>query len=51
MIFEAVDGENELFVVRYADQPLNGTERREFEKMMEDTHGITVLSTEKCYAD
>jgi hypothetical protein len=51
MIFEAADPENEAFVVRYADQPLNGTQRREFESLMADTYGITVLSTEKCYAD
>ena len=51
MIFEAADEAKESFVVRYADQPLNGTQRREFESMMEYTYGITVLSTEKCYAD
>lgn len=31
----------------YADQPLNGTQRREFEQEMENEHGITILSTEK----
>lgn len=51
MIFEAESGDAESFVVRYADQPLNGTQRREFESLMADTYGITVLSTEKCYAD
>lgn len=47
MIFEPVEGDDERFVVRYADQPLNGAQRREFEQMMEQEHGITVLSTEK----
>jgi hypothetical protein len=47
MIFEAVNGDEDQFVVRYADQPLNGKERREFEQMMEQEHDITVLSTEK----
>lgn len=51
IIFEAADEEKESFVVRYADQPLNGTQRREFESMMEEAYEITVLSTEKCYAD
>lgn len=47
MIFEPVEGDEESFVVRYADQPLNGGQRREFEQMMEQEYGITVLSTEK----
>ena len=51
MIFEAESGDADSFVVRYADQPLNGTQRREFESLMAGTYGITVLSTEKCYAD
>lgn len=50
MIFEPEDEDGEAFIVRYADQPLNGKERREFEKMMEDDFEITVLSTEKRYA-
>lgn len=50
MIFEPEDEAGEAFIVRYADQPLNGKERREFEKMMEDEYKITVLSTEKRYA-
>ena len=46
MIFEQ-NGDDESYVVRYADQPLNGKQRREFEEMMRDEHEITVLSTEK----
>ena len=50
VVFEKVEDDDEAFVVRYADQPLNGKERRAFEKRMEDDYGITVLSTEKKYA-
>ncbi len=46
MIFEQ-NGDDERYVVRYADQPLNGKQRREFEEMMLEEHEITVLSTEK----
>ena len=49
ILFEATDF-NDEFVVRYTDQPLTGTERREFETMMEHDYQITVLSTEKRYA-
>jgi hypothetical protein len=51
VIFEAEGEDAESFIVRYADQPLNGAQRRAFERMMADTYGVTVLSTEKCYAD
>lgn len=51
MIFEAVDGTGATFEVRYADQPLNSKERREFEDRIKADYGITVLSTEKRYAD
>jgi len=47
MIFEKLEGSDDKYVVRYADQPLNGTQRREFEQEMENEHGITILSTEK----
>lgn len=47
MIFEKLEGSDEKYVVRYADQPLNGSQRREFEQQIENEHGITVLSTEK----
>jgi len=46
MLFDSEDV-HEGYVVRYADQPLNGKERREFEQMMENDHSIVVLSTEK----
>lgn len=47
LIFEAVDGAEGEFVVRYSDHRLNALQRRDFEKHMKDTHGIKVLSTEK----
>ena len=47
MIFEAVEDDDDMFIVRYADQPLNGKQRREFEQLMADDYEITVLSTEK----
>ncbi len=50
VVFEKADDDGEAFIVRYADQPLNGQQRRAFEKRMEDDYGITVLSTEKKYA-
>ena len=34
-------------VVRYTDRVLTPKERAAFERMMEDVHGITVVSTEK----
>ena len=46
IIFEQGEDEEEL-VVRYGDQPLTGAQRREFEELMLDSYGITVLSTEK----
>jgi hypothetical protein len=49
MKFEPGKDENE-FVVRYADQSLNGKERRAFERRMAQDHGISILSTEKRYA-
>jgi len=45
MLFEVIGFTG--YVVRYADQPLNGGERREFEKLMGDDYHINVLSTEK----
>ena len=48
VIFESVDDDE--FIVRYADQPLNTSERRAFEQMMQRDHELTVLSTEKKYA-
>lgn len=45
--FEAAPGSLDEFVVRYSDQRLNALQRIEFEKLMRDVHGITVLSTEK----
>lgn len=51
LIFEKIDNEGSAFQVRYADQPLNTKERREFEARMKKDYGITVLSTEKRYAD
>ncbi|MCG8419580.1 MAG: hypothetical protein MJE77_16740 [Proteobacteria bacterium] len=50
MIFERADEDGDAFVVRYADQPLNGNERRTFEQTMEHDYGLSVLSTEKRYA-
>jgi hypothetical protein len=47
MIFEKIKNNDDRYVVRYADQPLNGKQRREFEQSMENEHGIKVLSTEK----
>jgi len=50
MIFEPIDEGGDEFVVRYADQPLNGKERYMFEKMIATDYQISVLSTEKRYA-
>ena len=50
VVFEKADDYGAAFIVRYADQPLNGQQRRAFEKRMDDDYGITVLSTEKKYA-
>lgn len=47
LIFEAVDGAEGEFVVRYSDHRLNALQRRDFEKHMKDIHGIKILSTEK----
>lgn len=47
MIFEPDKYESEKYIVRYADQPLHGKQRREFEEMMKDEYDIVVLSTEK----
>jgi hypothetical protein len=47
LLFEKVEDTDGEYVVRYSDHRLNAGERREFEKHMEDTHGIAVLSTEK----
>jgi hypothetical protein len=49
VIFEEVEGAAG-YIVRFADQPFNTGERREFEQMMKDTYSIAVLSTEKRYA-
>jgi hypothetical protein len=43
--------EPDMFVVRYADQPLTLSQRRGFENYMDSKHGIIVLSTEKRHAD
>jgi hypothetical protein len=45
--FEATPGSLDEFVMRYSDQRLNALQRIDFEKLMRDVHGITVLSTEK----
>ncbi|OHC75214.1 MAG: hypothetical protein A3G18_06660 [Rhodospirillales bacterium RIFCSPLOWO2_12_FULL_58_28] len=45
--FEQNDESDDEFVVRYSDHTLNEKERRLFEAFMSDSHGITILSTEK----
>jgi len=47
LLFEPVDKAGSAYVVRYADQPLDTRERREFEELMWTDYGIRVLSTEK----
>ena len=47
LIFEKIEDEEDKYVVRYSDHRLNATERRTFEDYLRDTHGITILSTEK----
>jgi len=47
LIFEPVDKAGTAYVVRYADQPLDTQERRDFEELMWKDYGIRVLSTEK----
>jgi hypothetical protein len=49
MLFERLTDATDVFVVRYADQPLNSKQRREFEAMINADFGITLLSTEKKY--
>lgn len=50
VVFELADEDEDELIVRYSDQPLTGTERRKFERLMLEDFGITVLSTEKRYA-
>jgi hypothetical protein len=45
--FEGDDENDDEYVVRYSDHTLNEKERRLFEAFMSDSHGITILSTEK----
>jgi len=47
LILEKIDEDGDIYIVRYGDNALNHPERHLFEKHMRDTHGITVLSTEK----
>lgn len=47
LILDAPEDEAQGNVVRYSDHRLNALERVEFEKHMQDAHGITILSTEK----
>lgn len=47
LIPEASDDEPGAFVVRYSDHRLNARERIDFETHMRESHGLTVLSTEK----
>lgn len=44
---EVQSGNVPTFVVRYSDSRLNEIQRRQFEDLLKDTHGITILSTEK----
>ena len=47
LIIEPVGKGGLACVVRYADQPLDTQERRDFEELMWNDYGIRVLSTEK----
>ena len=37
----------QVYVVRYTDHRLNASERKPFEQFMAQTHGLTIVSTEK----
>lgn len=50
LLFDREDLGDDALVVRYSDARLNGFERKQFEDLMGDTHGIPVLSTEKRFA-
>jgi len=47
ILFETKADAPGYFVVRYTDNTMLEPERREFEKMMRDEYGLSVLSTEK----
>lgn len=47
LVFEPAGPNQTQYIVRYADQPLNGSDRRGFEQLMSREYGIAVLSTEK----
>lgn len=49
--FERTDRVDEAFVVRYSDQRLSPTERRQFEEYLSEQHGITALSVEKRFCN
>lgn len=48
--FEPVSTQPGHFIVRYADQHLNGAQRRAFEQRMESDYAITVLPIEEKHA-
>lgn len=47
LIPEPAEEEPGAFVLRYSDHRLNARQRVEFENLMREEHGLTVLSTEK----
>lgn len=47
LIPEPSEDEPGAYVVRYSDHRLNARERIDFENHMRDSHGLTILSTEK----
>lgn len=50
LILDRAEDDADAFDVRYSDHRLNALERAEFVTLLQETHGITIHSTEKRYA-